>query len=199
MAVFLGHLTIYSTQGRPNVACTPLQATAMDNLVVHRQLFAPVIDYENSDASPPTGENIVEPRPEASLVNNRKPLLDISCLCHGNHPAVIAYVKNAVLLEHWAEHVLDHDARARMGDEAGLFVELLREQVDAQVAVLACVSRGSDANHLTWTALEHDQVAHADMVAGNGDGVAVPRRGGASPLGVMVTVMMFMVAVRVLG
>jgi hypothetical protein len=41
------------------------------------------------------------------------------------------------LLEDWAEHVLDDNRWGRVGDEAGLFMELLGEEVNTKVTVLA--------------------------------------------------------------
>jgi len=44
------------------------------------------------------------------------------------------------LLEDWTKHVLHHDRRARVADEAGLLVKLLGEQVNTEVAVLTSLS-----------------------------------------------------------
>ena len=58
-----------------------------------------------------------------------------------------------------------------MADEAGLLIELLGEEIHTQVAVLAGLSRGRDANDLAWTTLQDHDIADADEVAGNGDSV----------------------------
>ena len=64
-------------------------------------------------------------------------------------------------------HGLDDDARSRVGDGAALLMELLGKQVDAKIAVLARGGGGTDADDLAGAALQHQDVAEADMVAGN--------------------------------
>lgn len=60
-------------------------------------------------------------------------------------------------------------------------MQLLGEEVDTEVAVLAGGRRGGDADHLAGTVLEHEEVANADMVAG--DGHRVGDNGDASGAG----------------
>lgn len=48
-------------------------------------------------------------------------------------------------------------------------MQLLGEQIDAQVAVLAGGGGARDANHLARVALQHQNVADADVVAGDCD------------------------------
>ena len=98
-------------------------------------------------------------------------MLDIAGLSHGDDTAVITDVEHAVLLEDRAEHVLHDDRRAGVADEAGLLVQLLGEEVDTEVAVLARRAAGRDANDLARTALQDEQVTDAHMVARDGDGV----------------------------
>lgn len=50
-------------------------------------------------------------------------------------------------------------------------MQLAGEEVDAEVAVLSRGGRGGDANNLARTALEDDDIAEANVVAGNGDSV----------------------------
>ena len=80
-------------------------------------------------------------------------------------------IENTVLLEDGAEHGLDDDTWAWVGDERGLFVQLLGEEVDAQVAVLAGGGRGGNADDLARAALKDQEITEADVVAWNGDGV----------------------------
>ena len=95
-------------------------------------------------------------------------MLDIARLSHGDNAAIIADIEDTVLLEDWAEHVLDNDRGRGVRDKAGLLVELLGEEIDTQVAVLAGLSRSGDTDDLARTPLEDKQVADADMVAGDG-------------------------------
>lgn len=50
-------------------------------------------------------------------------------------------------------------------------MKLLGEQINTEVAVLASGSRDGDLDDLAGTALEHQEVTNADVVAGDGDGV----------------------------
>lgn len=153
----------------------------MDDLVVDGHLAALVVDDEDADGSAAVVEGVGEAAEEAALVEDREALLDIAGLGHGDDAAVIADVEDAVLLEDRAEHVLDNNRGARVADEGGLLVQLLGEEVDTEVAVLAGLSRGGDADDLARAALQDQQVADPDVVAGDGDGVGnhVARRNGA--------------------
>jgi hypothetical protein len=62
-------------------------------------------------------------------------------------------IKDTVLLEDRAEHGLDNNAGSRVGDERRLLVELLGEEVDTEVAVLASRSRNRDLDDLARAAL----------------------------------------------
>lgn len=50
-------------------------------------------------------------------------------------------------------------------------MQLLAEQVNTEVAVLASRSRGRDTDDLAGATLEHQDITHTDVVARNGDGV----------------------------
>jgi len=50
-------------------------------------------------------------------------------------------------------------------------VQLLGEEVNTQVAVLASGSGGGDTNDLARTTLEDQEITKADVVARNGDSV----------------------------
>lgn len=143
----------------------------MDNLVVDGQLTALIRDNKDTDTATAIVEAVIETAEEVALVKDRKTLLDVAGLGHGNDAAIVTDVEDAVLLEDRAEHVLDNNRRARVADEAGLLVELLGEEVHTQVAVLAGLCRGGDADDLARTALQDEQVADPDVVAGDGDGV----------------------------
>lgn len=143
----------------------------MDDLVVNSHLAAIVVDDEDADAAAAVVEAVGETAEQAALVKDREALLDVAGLGHGDDVAVIADVEDAVLLEDRAEHVLDNNRRAGVADEGRLFVKLLGEEVDAEVAVLAGLGRGGDADDLARTALQDQQVADPDVVARDGDGV----------------------------
>jgi hypothetical protein len=81
-------------------------------------------------------------------------------------------VKDTILLENRAKHSLNDDARAGVRDERRLLVQLLGEEVDTQVAVLAGRGRRRDADDLAGTALQDKQVTDADVMGRDGDSIA---------------------------
>ena len=143
----------------------------MDDLVVDSHLETIVVDDEDTDGAAAVVEGLGKARGEAALVKDGKTLLDVAGLGHGNNATVFTDVENAVLLEDRAEHVLDNDRGSGVGDEAGLLVELLGEEVNTEVTVLASLRGGGDADDLARAALEDQEIADADVVAGDGDGV----------------------------
>lgn len=48
---------------------------------------------------------------------------------------------------------------------------MLGEKVYTQIAILAGLSGGGDADDLTWTTLQDQEIAKADVVAGDSDGM----------------------------
>ena len=151
----------------------------MDDLGVDGELAAVVRDDKDADRATARGEGAGEALPEAALVDDREASLDLTRLSHGDDVTILE-VKDAVLLEDGAKHGLDDDAGGRVGDERGLLVQLLGEEVNTEVAVLASGSRGGDADDLAGAALEHQDVTHADVVARDGDGVGDGSRGGSA-------------------
>jgi hypothetical protein len=146
-----------------------LQPGSVDNLVVDSHLHTIVIDDKDANATSAVVEGLGKAGDETALVKDRKTLLDITRLGHGDNTAVLTDVENTVLLEDRTKHVLDNDGRGRVGDEAGLLMELLGEQVNTEVAVLASLGGGGDADDLARAALEDQEIANADVVAGDGD------------------------------
>lgn len=107
----------------------------------------------------------------AYLVDDWKTLLDVTSLSHSDNATIVTHVEDAVLLEDGTEHGLDFDAGAGAADEAALLVQSLGEEIDTKVSVLASGTAGGDADDLAWTALQDQEVADADVMAGDGDGV----------------------------
>lgn len=154
----------------------------MDNLVVDSHLGAIVVDDEDADAATAVVKGLGEALEQVALVDDGETLLDVASLRHGHDAAVLADVENTVLLEDRTKHVLDNDGRGRVGDEAGLLMELLGEEVNTEVAVLARLGRGGDADDLARAALEDQEIANADVVAGDGDGVGRSHLAGGDGL-----------------
>lgn len=169
----------------------------MDNLHLDTKLAAAVVEDEDTDAAAARVERGLEALPEVGLVNDGEILLDVSGLGHGDDLDVLIrivlarggldvgvdgegvmeltvsllHVEHAVLLEDGAEHGLDNNTGGGVSNEGALLVELLGEQIHTEVPVLAGGSRGGDADDLARALLEHQEVADADVVAGNRDRV----------------------------
>ena len=80
-------------------------------------------------------------------------------------------IKNSVLLEDWAEHSLNNDAWAWVGDERRLFMQLLGEEINSQVTVLTSGGRGGDPDDLAWSTLKDQEITNTNVMARNGDSV----------------------------
>lgn len=147
-----------------------LQGRAVDDLDVDGELAALVGEDQDADAAAAGVEGPGDLLPQVGLVEDGEALLDLARLGHAGEGAVV-HVEDAVLLEDGAEHGLDDHAGGGVGDEGGLLVQLLGEQVDTEVAVLAGGRGGGDADHLAGAALEDQDVTIADVVARDGDSV----------------------------
>jgi len=144
----------------------------VDDLEVNDELTATVIDDEGTDRATTIGKGITDTLEQAALGDDRQTLLDITGLGHGDELAVITEVENTVGLVDGAQHSLDNHGGRGVSDEAGLLLQLAGEQVDTEVAVLAGLGGHGDPDDLAGTALEDQDVANADEVAGDGDGLA---------------------------
>ncbi|KAI6775368.1 hypothetical protein HG530_002126 [Fusarium avenaceum] len=169
-------------RGSPSSLLTA-EAGAVNDLHVNGELTATVVEDEDTDGATARLESAVEARVEVGLVNDRETLLDVASLGHGNDLTLL-HVEDAVLLEDRAEHGLDNNAGGRVGDERGLLMELLGEEIDTKVAVLASGRGGGDADNLAGAALEHQEITEADVVARDADGVL----GAAASAGAIIDV-----------
>ena len=160
------------TPSRRNPEKKNLQTGAVDDLVVDDELAATVVDDEGTDGTTAVSEGIADALEEVALGDDGETLLDIAGLGHGDETVVITEVQDAVGLEDGAEHGLDNHGGRGIGDEAGLLLQLAGEEVDTEVTVLAGLGGDRDADHLARAALKDQDVADADEVAGDGDGLA---------------------------
>lgn len=162
----------------------------MDDLHVNNELTTTIVQDEDADTAVAGVEGLGKALPQVGLINDGYTGLDVTSLGHGDDGTILD-VENTVLLEDGAKHGLDNNAGSRVGDERRLFVELLGEEVDTKVTVLASSRRGRDADDLAGTTLEDQDVTHADMVAGNGNSVRDGRSsvrlgaGGARDVGTL--------------
>lgn len=140
----------------------------MDNLVVNNQLLILISDDQNTDGSATIAISSLDLVGESTLVDDLETSLDLTGVGHGNQETVLTNVNEAVLLESRGEHGVQDDRWGWVGDNARLFAQLLCEQVNTEVTMLAGLGRGGDADDLAWSALEDDQVTNADVVAWNG-------------------------------
>jgi len=145
-----------------------LKARTVDDLHVDSKLAAVVMENQDTNGATARLESVLETRPQVGLLDDGQGLLNITSLGHGNDSAIL-HVENTVLLENGALHGLDNHAGSRVGDAGALLMQLLGEEVDTKVAVLASGSRRADADNLARAALEHQDITEADVVAGNGN------------------------------
>jgi hypothetical protein len=143
----------------------------VNDLVVNDQLRTIFDDAKGADTATAIVESLTNAGEEVALVEDGKTLLDIAALGHSDNTAILADVKNTVLFEDRTKHVLDDDGWRWVGDEARLLMKLLGEEVNTEVTVLASLRGGGDADDLARTALKDQEIANADVVAGDGDGV----------------------------
>jgi len=81
----------------------------MDNFVVNSEFLALIVDDEDADAASAIVERLGKAFEQTALINDWQSLLDIAGLGHGNNTAILADIKNTVLLEDRTKHVLDDD------------------------------------------------------------------------------------------
>jgi hypothetical protein len=144
----------------------------VDDLEVNNELTATVVDDKGTDRATAVGKGIADALGQTTLGDNGEGLLDVTGLGHGGEGTVTVDVEDTVGLEDGAEHGLDNHGRRGVGDEARLLLQLAGEEVNTEVTVLASLGRDRDADHLARTALEDQDVADANEVAGDGDSLA---------------------------
>src|SRR5215471_9320249 len=86
-----------------------LETGTMDNLVINNKLTTSIVDDKSTDASSAIGEGIADAIPEATLIDNRETLLDITGLCHSDNPSIVTHIQNTVRLVNRPKHALDDD------------------------------------------------------------------------------------------
>lgn len=144
----------------------------MDDLVVDDELTASVVDDNSADGATALTVGLADTVEEVTLGNDLETLADVTGLGHGDDGLVLIDVQDAVGLVDRAEHGLDNDGGRRVVDEARLLLQLAGEKVNTQVAVLASLGGDRDTDDLARTTLQDQDVAKADVVAGNGDMLA---------------------------
>jgi hypothetical protein len=171
-----------------------LKTRTMNDLHVDDELVAMISNDQGTNTAATRLEGFSETGPEVGLIDDGKGLLDIAGLGHCNNHAVLE-IENTVLLEDRAQHCLNDNAGAWVGDEWRLFMQLLGEEVNAQVSVLSSGRWGCDFDDLARTTLKDQEIAETDVVGGDGDGVGgggsfdrgTARSFGASTIFIVVT------------
>jgi len=74
----------------------------MDNLVIDNELTTTIINDKSANAASSISEGITDSVPQATLVDDRKTLLDIARLCHCNNESILTHIQNAVRHVHRA-------------------------------------------------------------------------------------------------
>jgi len=145
----------------------------VNNFVVHNEFTAVIAENKHADAATAIVEGIANAVGKAALIKNWKVLLDVSSLGHSNDVTLITDVEDTILLEDRAKHVLNNDRWRWVRDEARLLMKLLGEEVDTEITVLAGLSRSGDADDLARATLQNQEIANANVVARDGDGVGM--------------------------
>lgn len=159
----------------------------MHGLVVDCKFLALVGDDQHSHGARTLAVRLAELVEEVALVDDLETLLDLTGLGHGDELAIVTDVDETVLLEDGAEErVEDHGGR-RVRDHARLLMQLLGEEVNTKITVLASLSRGGDADDLAGALLKDHKVANADVVARDSEGGSRRSvdRGDGSRLGLL--------------
>lgn len=151
---------------------TGLQTGSVDDLVVNDELTASVVDDNSADRATALTVGLADTVEEVTLGNDLETLADVTRLGHCDDGLVLVDVQNAVGLVDRAEHGLDNDGGRGVVDEARLLLELAGEEVNTKVAVLASLGGDRDTDDLARTTLQDQDVAKADVVAGDGDMLA---------------------------
>lgn len=142
----------------------------MDDLHVNNELATMVGDDQGTEAASATVECLRETLPEVGLVDDTDSLFNITSLSHGDNGAIV-HVKDTVLLKDGTKHGLDNNTWAWVLNEAGLLMQLLGEEINTEVSVLASGRGGGDTDDLARTTLKDQEVTNADVVAWDGDSV----------------------------
>lgn len=147
----------------------------MHNFVINRELLPSISNYEDADGARATSKSFLQARPEMALVNNLETLFDFTSLSHGDKLSIFPYVNQTVLLEDRAQEGVENNRRRRMGHNTWLFMKLLGEQINSEIAMLTRLGRSGDANDLARAMLKNYQVANANVVAWDGERSAAGR------------------------
>jgi hypothetical protein len=145
----------------------------MDGLEVNGELLVTVADDENADKTRAVTVSSLDLVSEATLVDDLEARLKVTGLSHGDQAAALGDIDHAVLLVDGAHHGVLDDGGRRVRNDAGFLVKLTGEEIDTEITMLTRGGRGGGADQLAGTGLEDDNIADADVVAGNGVGAAV--------------------------
>ena len=89
----------------------------MDDLVVDNQFSSSIIDDQSSDTSSSIGKRAIDLAVQATLIDDRQTLLNITTLRHADKSAVVTHIQDTILLEDRSQHTLYNDRVSRVADE----------------------------------------------------------------------------------
>ena len=98
------------------------QPRAVYDFVVHGEFTPSVVDDHDPHTAASVCKRVIEPRPQPSLINDGKTLLDVPSLCHCYNPSVFTDVEHTVGFEDRTQHVLYNHGWGRVGDKAGFLL-----------------------------------------------------------------------------
>lgn len=154
----------------------------MNNSHVDSELTTIIIDDKNAHGATSRLKSLGQTRPQVGLINNRDGLLNITGLGHSDNGAILE-IENTILLENWTQHSLDDHTWTGVRDERRLLMQLLGEEIDTQISVLAGGTRGCNTDDLARAALKDQEITDANVVAWNSNSVGSGRSFGGSGTG----------------
>jgi len=153
---------------------------AMDSLEVNNEFLGTVADDKDTDGTRAVAKSIVDLLDEVTLGDDGNTSLQLTGVSLEVKRNVLTSLDDLVLLEGWGQHGVENDRWRWVADNAILLDELVGEQVNAEISVLAGGGRGGDADNLGWSLLEDHQVTNTEKVAWNGEVCLDGRSGGLS-------------------
>lgn len=138
-------------------------------LEVNNELLVTIADDKDTDGTRGSDVGLVDLLGKTTLGNNGDSRLDLTAVGDSDQGAVLTSVDDLVLLEGWGHHVVEDNGWGWVGDNTVLLDQLVGEEVNTEISVLASGRGGGDADDLARALLEDDQVTDTDVVAWDGE------------------------------
>jgi hypothetical protein len=142
---------------------------AVGLLEVNNELLVTIADDEDTDGTGGSDVGLVDLLGKTTLGDDGDSGLDLTAVGDSDQGAILTSIDDLVLLEGWGHHVVEDNGWGWVSDDTVLLNQLVGEEVNTEVSVLASGGRGGDADDLAWALLEDDQITDTDVVAWDGE------------------------------